>query len=58
MFSISHEREIKNVIKTGHEAELVRTHIYGFELSQSGRVCVLGDLSEDFYPVLTSIVLI
>lgn len=55
MFSISHEREIKNVIKTSHQAELGRTHIYGFELGQSGRV---GDLSEDFHPVLTSIVLI
>ena len=58
MFSISHERESKNVIKTSHEAELGRTHIYGFELSQSGRVGDLGDLGENFHPFLTSIILI
>jgi hypothetical protein len=61
MFSISQERESKNVIKTSHEAELGRTHICGFELSQSGRVGDLGDLRdlrENFHPVLTSIILI
>lgn len=57
MFSINHEREIKNVIKPSHEAELGRTYIYGFELSQSGGVGDVGDLGENFHPFLTSVVL-